>query len=47
MPLKKGASKAARESNVKEMIAAGHDPKQAVAASYRQQREAKAHKRGK
>ena len=40
-PLKKGTSKATREQNVKEMVKAGHDPKQAVAAAYRQQRESK------
>jgi ribosomal protein L12E/L44/L45/RPP1/RPP2 len=46
VPLKKGSSKGTREENIKEMIKAGHDPKQAVAAAYRQQREAQ-HKRGK
>lgn len=44
-PLKKSASDKARQQNVKEMIDAGHPPKQAVAAAYRVQREAK--KRGK
>ena len=39
MPLKEGSSPETREENVKEMIAAGHDPKQAVAAAYREQRE--------
>lgn len=33
MPLKKGHSREVVSSNIKEMIAAGHDPKQAVAAS--------------
>ena len=44
MPLKRGTSKATRNENIREMIHAGHDPKQAVAASYRQQRSAKAKK---
>ena len=38
MPLKKGSSKKTRQENIKEMIASGHDPKQAVAAAYREQR---------
>jgi ribosomal protein L12E/L44/L45/RPP1/RPP2 len=46
MPLAKGASKKTRQSNIEEMIEAGHPPKQAVAAGYRQQREAAA-KKGK
>lgn len=41
MPLKKGASKATREANIKEMVKAGHPPKQAVAAAYDQQRKSK------
>lgn len=41
MPLKKGTSNAVREKNVEEMIKAGHPPKQAVAAAYRQQRASK------
>ena len=41
MPLKKGASRETREKNVKEMIKAGHPPKQAVAAAYEQQRRSK------
>jgi hypothetical protein len=41
MPLKKGRSDATRKGNIKEMIASGHDPKQAVAAAYRQQRASK------
>ena len=44
MPLKRGAGNKARSENIREMIHAGHDPKQAVAASYRQQRSAKAKK---
>ena len=38
MPLERGTSKAIRQRNIKEMIAAGHKPMQAVAAAYRQQR---------
>lgn len=38
MPLKKGTSNKTRQENIKEMIASGHEPKQAVAASYNQQR---------
>lgn len=45
MPLKKGTSKATRQSNIEEMIEAGHEPKQAVAAAYRQQRESAEKKR--
>jgi hypothetical protein len=45
MPLKRGSSKKTRETNIREMIKAGHSPQQAVAASYREQRESK--KRGK
>ncbi len=44
MPLKKSISDEARQENIKEMIAAGHEPKQAVAASYRNQRDVKAKK---
>lgn len=38
MPLSTGTSNAAREENVKREIAAGKDPKQAVAIAYSQQR---------
>jgi hypothetical protein len=38
MPLKKSGSRKARQQNIKEMIRAGHDPRQAVAAAYRNQR---------
>ena len=41
MPLIKSHSNKAREQNIREMIAAGHSPKQAEAAAYRIQREAK------
>ena len=34
MPLKKGKSKAALQSNIKTEIAAGKEPKQAVAIAY-------------
>lgn len=39
MPLKRGCSKKTRQSNIREMIDSGHEPRQAVAASYRQQRQ--------
>ena len=42
MPLTKGTSNRTREANVREMIAAGHDPRQSVAAAYREQRASKA-----
>jgi hypothetical protein len=45
MPLKKSSSKKAREANIKAEIAAGKDPKQAVAIGYSVQRQAK--KKGK
>ena len=44
MPLKKGSSKETREKNIKEMIKAGHPPKQAVAAAYDQQRRSRKRK---
>lgn len=39
MPLQHGASKATRNENIAEMVQAGHNPRQAVAAAYRQQRD--------
>ncbi len=45
MPLFPGLSKKTREKNIQEMIEAGHDPKQAVAAAYAKQREAKESKK--
>jgi hypothetical protein len=45
MPLKKGKSNATRSENIREMVRAGHDPKQAAAAAYKVQRQAKAKKR--
>lgn len=41
MPLHKGTSKKVRQQNIREMINAGHPPKQAVAAAYSQQRRTK------
>jgi len=41
MPLKKGASKATRETNVKREIAAGKPVKQAIAIAYAEQRKAR------
>jgi hypothetical protein len=38
VPLKKGSSVKTRQGNIKEMVASGHPPKQAVAAAYRQAR---------
>ena len=43
MPLIKSASDEARSENIAEMIKAGHEPKQAMAASYANQREAQRH----
>ena len=40
MPLKKSKSKAARQANIEAEIAAGKDPKQAVAIGYAVQRRA-------
>lgn len=45
MPLSKGKSNKAREQNVKREIAAGKDPKQAVAIAYSEQRKARKGKR--
>lgn len=47
MPLIKSASKKARQKNIKEMIASGHEPKQAVAAAYSVQRKAEGKARKK
>lgn len=47
MPLKSGTSDKVRERNIKEMIAAGHPPNQAIAAGYRKQRESAAKRRKK
>ena len=41
MPLKKGSSRKTVSENIKEMIAAGHPQKQAVAAALRQARSGK------
>jgi|WetSurMetagenome_2_1015567.scaffolds.fasta_scaffold289440_2 hypothetical protein len=41
MPLIKSHTDEAREKNIKEMIASGHDPEQAVAAGYANQRKYK------
>lgn len=38
MPLKQGKSKAVVKSNIKEMMASGHEQKQAVAAALNQAR---------
>jgi hypothetical protein len=38
MPLEKSGSRGARQRNIAEMIAGGHEPRQAVAASYSNQR---------
>jgi hypothetical protein len=43
MPLIKSASDSARQTNIKEMIASGHKPAQAVAAAYHNQRDAQRH----
>ena len=41
MPLKKGASKKARDANIRTEIAAGRPVKQAIAIGYSEQRRAK------
>lgn len=43
MPLIKSSSNEARSENIREMIKAGHPPKQAEAAAYHNQREAQRH----
>jgi ribosomal protein L12E/L44/L45/RPP1/RPP2 len=43
MPLKRSPSDKARSENIREMIDAGHDPAQAVAAAYSQQRRSQNH----
>jgi hypothetical protein len=45
MPLKKGTSNKTRSENIREMVKAGYPQKQAAAASYRQQRDAKRKKK--
>jgi hypothetical protein len=45
MPLAKGCSKKTVSKNIREMVAAGHPQKQAVAAALRQQDECKKHKK--
>lgn len=45
MPLEKSTSNKARETNVKTEIAAGRDPKQAVAIAYSVQRKAESKQR--
>lgn len=45
MPLKKGTSRKTFESNVREMMHAGHPQKQALAAAYSQQRRSRTRKR--
>jgi hypothetical protein len=46
MPLSEGTSKQARQQNIKTEIAAGKDPKQAVAIGYSKQRSNVAKKSG-
>lgn len=45
MPLKKGASNKTRSENIREMVKTGRPTKQAAAAAYRQQRQARAKKK--
>lgn len=47
MPLTPGTSKQVRERNIKEMIASGHPPEQAVAAGYAEQKKSRKTKKGK
>jgi hypothetical protein len=44
MPLSSGTTKKARQENIETEIAAGKDPKQAVAIGYSKQRENKSRK---
>lgn len=46
MPLNRGSSNKARQENIKAEIAAGKDPKQAVAIAYSEQRASKKRKKG-
>lgn len=45
MPLIRSAGNKARSANIREMIRAGHPPKQAAAAAYRNQRQARRRRR--
>lgn len=45
MPLTKGKSEHTFHKNIKEMVAAGHPVKQAVAAAYEEKREAEKRKK--
>ena len=45
MPLKAGTSQSAFKTNLREMVAAGHPQKQAVAAAYAQKRKSAAKKK--
>jgi len=47
MPLKKGSSRATISSNIREMRAAGHPQRQAVAAAMRQARKSRRSRRGR
>lgn len=47
MPLINSASRKAREKNIRELIAAGHEPKQAAAIAYKKQREARKGRKNK
>ncbi len=47
MPLIQSSSDEARSKNIAEMIHSGHEPKQAEAAAYHNQREAERHEHEK
>ena len=47
MPLEKGSGNKTRGRNIAEMIRAGHPPRQAKAAAYRQQRKSRSTRRSK